>query len=120
MVVTPRVSERFSEFYILGPGGTAADYPVELSLGEQGKVILGIINQEDQEMTYLVEVRIEGDKVQEVGPIKIVPEEKWEQEVAFSLQKVGEDQRVDFLLFKAGGSQPYRQLQLPIKIRGAE
>ena len=120
VVVTPRVSERFSEFYILGPGGTAADYPVELSLGEQGKVILGIINQEDQEMTYLVEVRIEGDKVQEVGPIKIVPEEKWEQEVAFSLQKVGEDQRVDFLLFKAGGSQPYHQLQLPIKIRGAE
>jgi uncharacterized membrane protein len=120
IIVTPKVSERFTEFYILGPEGTATDYPLELASGEQGKVILGIINREEQKMTYFVEVRIEGDKVQEVGPIGLAPEEKWEQEVTFTPLKVGEDQRIDFLLFKDEDSQPYHQLQLPLKVRGAE
>ena len=120
VIVTPKVSERFTEFYILGPEGTATDYPLELVLGEQGKVILGIINQEDQETAYFVEVRIEEDTVREIGPIGLASEEKWEQEVAFAPLKVGEEQRVDFLLFKAEESQPHHQLQLPLNVRGAE
>ena len=120
VTVTPKVDEKFSEFYILSPAGTLTDYPLELALGEQGKVMLGIINREGQDMTYFVEVRIEEDKVLEVGPIRLIPEEKWEQEVVFAPLKVGEDQRVDFLLFKDEESQPYHQLQLPLKVSEAE
>ena len=32
-IETPRASEKFTEFYILGPGGKAQDYPREIILG---------------------------------------------------------------------------------------
>ena len=120
VIVTPKVGERFSEFYILGPGAMAGDYPRQLTLGEQGEVILGILNQEYQESTYFVEIRIDGDKVQEIGPISLAFEEKWELATAFTPQKAGEDQRVDFLLFKDEKSQPYHRLQIWIDVKGSE
>lgn len=120
VVATPKVGERFTEFYILGLGGTAGDYPRELALGEQGKVILGIVNREHVETTYLVEVKIEGDKVDEVGPISLAHEGKWEVEVAFTPQKAGENQKVEFLLFKGEKTEPYRRLHLWIDVKGAK
>lgn len=108
----PTVGEKFTDFYVLDPKGMAEDYPRELVVGERGKVILGIINREYKETTYFVEVKIDGDKVQEVGPISLAHEEKWEGEVAFAPKRVGENQKVEFLLFKSEKSEPYRGLHL--------
>jgi len=113
----PKVGEKFTDFYILDPTGIAEDYPRELVVGEEGKVILGIINQEYQGTTYFVEVKIEGDKVQEAGPISLAPGEKWEGEVAFAPKRVGENQKVEFLLLKSEKSEPYRDLHLWVDVR---
>jgi len=48
----PRPGERFTEFYILGPGGTAADYPSRLGPAENGTVIVGIVNHEGAAVAY--------------------------------------------------------------------
>jgi uncharacterized membrane protein len=113
----PKVGEKFTDFYVLGPTGMAEDYPHHLVVGEEGKVILGIINKESQEMNYFVEVRIEGDKVQELGPISLPHEGKWESEVVFAPERVGENQKVEFLLFKSEKSEPYRELHLWVDVR---
>jgi uncharacterized membrane protein len=55
IVVTPRDGEKFTEFYILGPKGKAADYPTEFMAGTPQTVIIGIGNHEYQEITYTVE-----------------------------------------------------------------
>ena len=70
-IANPKVGERFTEFYIEGLGGKAADYPEELVVGGEGKVIVGIINREHETVTYRVEVAIDGVKNNEVGPVAL-------------------------------------------------
>ena len=61
VIVTPKAGEKFSEFYVLGTEGKAAGYSTELELGERGEVILGIINHEQEETDYRLEVLLDGD-----------------------------------------------------------
>ncbi len=63
----PRVEQRFTEFYILGPEGKAENYPRVLVLGERAKVTIGIVNREHEVTEYNVKILIEGQKVGEVG-----------------------------------------------------
>ena len=46
VIATPKVGEKFTEFYILGLEGQAIEYPKEMKVGEQGRVLVGIINRE--------------------------------------------------------------------------
>ena len=52
IIVTPKEGESFTEFYILGPGGKASDYPTNLTSGQEGNVIIGIDNHENKNTTY--------------------------------------------------------------------
>lgn len=116
-VATPKVGESFTEFYSVGPGGMAGDYPQELALGEEGTIIVGIVNHEHQATAYSIEVRIDGEQVQEIGPISLAHEEKWEEPVTFVLSKAGEDLKVKFLLYRDDESEPYRELDLRLDVK---
>jgi len=109
-VATPRVGEKFTEFYVLGPEGKAANYTTELQVGEEGRVILGIVNHEQEEASYKVEVWINGEQAElrvggedrdEIG-VDLEHEGKWEKEVGFVPQTAGENQTVEFVLYKDG------------------
>jgi uncharacterized membrane protein len=56
VIAVPKEGERFTEFYILGPGGKAADYPSAFSAGSTQSLIIGIGNHEYREIPYTVEV----------------------------------------------------------------
>ncbi|MHC1624630.1 MAG: DUF1616 domain-containing protein, partial [Methermicoccaceae archaeon] len=60
VVSVPKQGERFTEFYILGPEGKAADYPTSFQLGEEKKVIVGVANHEGMKMNYILKVELEG------------------------------------------------------------
>jgi len=117
VISTPRVGEKFTEFYILGLGGKAADYPRELTVGQQASVIVGMVNREYGEMNYRVEVVVGGLKEKEVGPIALADKEKWEQEVSFSPSKAGDNQEVEFLLYKGAELTPSQELHLWIDVK---
>lgn len=104
VVVGPRVHEKFTEFYLLG------DYPAELILGQEGEVILGIVNHEGREVSYEVNVYINGSPSGEIGPLLLTDEQKWEGEAYFTPQEAGEEQKIEFLLFRDGESEPYQSL----------
>jgi len=53
VIAFPRQGESFTEFYVLGPEGRASDYP-EPAVGEEGTVILGLVNHEHQVMNYTI------------------------------------------------------------------
>ncbi|MFY9194187.1 MAG: DUF1616 domain-containing protein [Methanoculleus sp.] len=55
IILTPGEGDAFTEFYILGPGGKAADYPTEFMAGTPQTVIIGIGNHERQDITYTVQ-----------------------------------------------------------------
>ena len=110
------MGERFTEFYILGLEGKAENYPREVILGENGSVILGIVNREHGTTEYKVEISIDGEEVGEIGPITLEHEEKWEEEVAFAPARAGQNQKVEFLLYKGGGTEPYQKIHLWIDV----
>lgn len=116
IIASPKVGERFSEFYILGLEGKAVDYPTELAVGEEGMVIVGIINNERKVVSYRVEVKVDDEKKNEVGPVVLEHDEQWEGEVGFVLEKVKDNQRVEFLLYKNDGSEAYLTLHLWVDV----
>lgn len=110
VIAAPKAGEKFTEFYVL------ADYPRELATGEEATVTLGIVNNEGQEVSYNIEVTIDAVKNAEVGPLVLADEERWEGEVGFVPQEVGQGQKVEFLLFKDGESEPYETLHFFIDV----
>lgn len=102
----PVAKEQFSELYILGLEGEAVNYPREVIVAEETSVIVGIANQELKEESYHLEVWIDGKENSEVGPLVLAQGEKWEQEVSFTPRERGENQRLEFLLFKDSETQP--------------
>jgi len=118
IITTPTVGEKFTEFYILGLGGKATDYPKELTVGEEAKVIVGIVNRERETVSYRVEVRIDGVTNNKVEPIVLERGGKFEQIITFTPDKPGEEQKVEFLLYKQGQSQVYQSLHLWVSVKG--
>jgi len=86
IVVTPRTGERFTEYYILGPGGVADDYPTTLSVNRSGHVILGTVNREHRDMDYLMAVRA-GLADHDTDEDEVVGDEE-DIEVFFDLQNM--------------------------------
>ena len=112
LATSPGDPETFTEFYVLGPGGKAEAYPSLVRMGENAAVILGVVNREGQDTTYQVEVRIDGENTDSIDNLVLMDGERWEQTVVLIPTHAGEMQKVEFLLSKDGGSEPYRSLHL--------
>ncbi|MCL0098362.1 DUF1616 domain-containing protein [Dehalococcoidia bacterium] len=100
VIASPRVGERFTEFYILGLEGKAEGYPTELTVGEEGRVILGITNREHEIMGYEVKIKVDGVLQRRIGPVELEHEESWREQVGFIPREPGKNQRVEFVLYK--------------------
>lgn len=116
VVNAPALKDAFTEFYILDPDGKAADYTTRLKVGEEGVVIVGIVNRENETMSYLVKIGIDGVTKSELGPIQLADGAKFERVTAFTPEKSGRNQRVEFLLYKQGQTEVYTSLHLWINV----
>lgn len=116
-MITPKAGEKFTEFYILSPVGKAEGYPQEVKIGQETTVVLGIVNHEYENTSYGIEITIDGLREKEIGPIVLANNEKWENEVSFTPTSVGENQKVEFLLYKTGQAEPYLKLHLWIDVK---
>jgi len=115
-LANPAIVERFTEFYILGASGEAKNYPAELVAGREAKQLVGIINREQETATYRVEVIIDGVKSNETGPITLEHNEKWEKTVSFTPNRTGNNQKIEFLLYKQGQNNIYESLHLWVNV----
>jgi len=55
VIAVPKEGEHFTEFYILGPGGKAADYPTDFPAASTQSLMIGVGNHEYREIPYTVE-----------------------------------------------------------------
>ncbi|MEL4305592.1 DUF1616 domain-containing protein [Methanococcoides sp. LMO-2] len=121
VVVTPKEGEKFTEFYILGPGGMAEGYPTDLELGQNGTVIIGVVNHEYVDTDYSIELMLENNSQltdQESLQIILQHNETWEKEITFTPASAGENMKLQFLLYKDRDmAEPYRDLHLWIDVR---
>lgn len=117
VIATPKVGERFTEFYVLGLEGKTTDYPEELTVGEEGRVILGITNREHETVNYQVEVMINAVRENQTGPLELEHDERWEETVSFTPHRAGDNQKVEFLLYKNEEGEPHLKLHLWVDVK---
>ena len=95
--------QSYTEFYVLGPVGMAEGYPQQLHVGQAGNVILVIKNSEHRDVSYKLEVWINGvEQTDKEKNITLADGRSWEQKVSFSFGKAGGNQKVEFVLYKDG------------------
>jgi len=117
VIVTPKEGEHFTEFYILGPEGTADEYPTELAVGGRGNLIIGVVNHEYTDYTYLLKVKLNEVMIHEES-IKLSHNETWESPFSFKAEKRGDNQQLEFLLYNnSNNTKAYRSLHLWVDVQ---
>ncbi len=111
VILTPKQGEKFTEFYVLGPNGTASDYPTNLKVGEEGEVIIGIVNHEYTNTLYRLKVDLSGVVIAE-RVFVLAHNETMESPFVFKVEKKGAAQKLEFLLYKDEEQPVYRSLHL--------
>ncbi|HEX7467784.1 MAG TPA: DUF1616 domain-containing protein, partial [Methanobacterium sp.] len=115
IIVKPKEGEKFTEFYLLGPGGKASDYPTNLTTGQNGTVIIGIVNHEYANTTYNLVVKINGTVINDQN-ITLINDQKMEIPFNFTASSAGQ-KKMEFLLYKLpNNSDVYRSLHLWLQI----
>ena len=116
IVIKPKQGEKFTEFYILGPNGKAADYPTNITAGKTGSVIIGVVNHEYKPVNYEVVVKLNGT-VLKTQNITLNNTQTLEVPYNFTASGTGKKE-MEFLLYKLPDqSNAYRSLHLWINIR---
>lgn len=142
VIVTPKQGEKFTEFYILGPGGKAYDYPTSVQAGNHSMVIVGVVNHEYALVNYTMSISLNNTPMNNtlvnnttldddsrdgsplIYPIKsmnlsLVHNETMEKPVSYILNHTGDRQKLEFLLYRDGNfTSPYRDLHLWVNVSG--
>lgn len=116
VILKPKESEKFTEFYILGPNGTASDYPTNLTLGQAGNVNVVIVNHEQITTNYHLLIKLNNVTLKNED-LTLSNNEKKEISFKFSPSITGRNQKLEFLLYKLPDDTTiYRSLHLWINV----
>ncbi len=96
-----------TEFYILNAEGEAGNYPRQAKVNDNISLTAVIINHENQNTGYSIQITDNGTTIKTVDTEILSPEEKWERQVSFTLKQIGNNQKIDFFLFRDGEEEPY-------------
>jgi uncharacterized membrane protein len=117
IVNDPNAGEKFTEFYLLGPGGKAENYSEEITLGQSAPVLVGIINREKKPATYSFDVLVDNTTTYSKGDISLQNDGKWEGEAPVKPPATGENRKVEFYLYKDSAATPYLKLHLFVNVK---
>jgi uncharacterized membrane protein len=109
VIAVPKRGQPFTDFYILSPAGNAEDYPYQVMLGEAVVITIGLVNHEGMEMSYLVDITGSDIEDSQLITPELADSEKWEGVVSLLPQASGDQQKVEFWLYKAGQTGPYQE-----------
>ncbi|EKQ54218.1 MAG: putative membrane protein [Methanobacterium sp. Maddingley MBC34] len=116
IIVKPKQGEKFTEFYILGPNGTASNYPTNLTTGQNGSMIIGVVNHEYATTDYLLVVKINGTILKN-QTMTLTNGQKVEIPYTFTAGSTGQ-KKLEFLLYKLPDNETaYRSLHLWLNVR---
>ena len=117
LVLMPWPGERFTEFYLLGPGGNTSGYPTRVNVSQPGTVILAVVNRELATVNYTVRVDLVGvqiifdlacscNQTQEVNRTSLAwlnqtlrDKENWNMRYTFWINETG-FWKLEFFLYK--------------------
>jgi len=103
--------EKFTALYILGPDGKAEGYQTNLSFSEPATTTVGVENYEYAPVNYTLQVVLDGTVLTK-KEIQLDHKEKWEENVTYIPDIMGQNIKLEFLLFKDEGIESYRSVHL--------
>lgn len=116
VVITPKQGEKYSEFYILGNGGKADNYPTHLEYGNNSSLIAGIVNHEYITVNYTLRVLLENNTLNSKH-LQLEHNSTWEERIFFTPELKGTNLKLEFLLYKENNfTAPYRDLHLWVNV----
>jgi uncharacterized membrane protein len=116
IVINPAPGEKFTEFYILGADGKAGNYPSNLSAGQVGTLIVGVVNREQAPTSYNLVIKTGGNILKEEN-FNLKNGEKHEEVFKFTAGPAGK-QKVDFYLYKLPDTKKvYRYTYLLVNVK---
>ena len=116
VIVTPKQGEKFTEFYILGPGGKAYDYPTQVQAGNKSAVIVGVVDHEYALVNYSLQMNLNNTTILSRN-LTLQQNQTWQEPVSYVLTKIGDQQKLEFFLYKDGNlTAPYRDLHLWVNV----
>ncbi|OPX60339.1 MAG: hypothetical protein A4E25_00624 [Methanobacterium sp. PtaB.Bin024] len=117
IILKPRESEKFTEFYILGPNGTASDYPTNLTSNQNGNLTIWVVNHEQTTTKYKLVVTVSNTTLKN-ETITLNNGQKEEIPFNFTAGSTGQ-KKMEFLLYKLPDQNTvYRSLHLWLNITG--
>ena len=112
VIVTPKIGEKITEFYILGSSGKADNYSTELKVGSSTNLLTGVVNHEYSPINYTIQIVIGKDLLLS-KKLMLNNNETWENNISFIPDKAGNDEKLELFLFKENNfTVPYRELHL--------
>ncbi len=116
VIVTPKQGEKFTEFYILGPGGRAYDYPTSVLAGNNSTLIVGVVNHEYTLVNYTMQMSLNNSTFLN-RDLALEHNQTWERPISYAINKTGDGQKLQFLLYRDGNfTAPYRDLHLWVNV----
>jgi len=116
VITVPKIGEKFTEFYILGPDGKADNYSTNLKLDSSTNILTGIVNHEYSPVNYTVQIVI-GKDILSSKKLVLNNNETWQNNILFVPNKEGNDEKLELLLFKENNfTVPYRELHLWVNV----
>ena len=113
-----RTNEPYTAFYILGPDGSASEYPLNVSVNESAPLTVGIENNEQAGLTYTVVLTVD-DEPHTTHTIDVPRDQTVEERITFTPDEPGE---LDLQLVLYLGedpdvtTEPYRRLYLTVTV----
>jgi uncharacterized membrane protein len=108
--------DQYTQFYILGKEKTTESYPGDAVTDEPITITLHIANHEGGAVHYRIE-RVGDVGSERIATMQLSHEQSWEQPYTFTLVEPGENQKVEFVLYKGDEKEPYRSLYLWITVK---
>lgn len=110
------MEDPYTEFYILGAGGNASEYPENVTVGETSTIEVGIGNFESQQVTYTLVVQTNTTTFEQ-REVTLESRERWEEPLSFTFNSTG-SRWLHLELYRGDTTrgEPYRYLQLLIEV----
>ena len=112
VITSPKMGEKFTEFYVLGENGKAINYTTDLKLGSPATYMVGISNHEHESTNYTLQILLD-KQVLTSKEIFNTHNETWEDRITVEPDRKGTNLMLEFWLFKGNDiTNPYRSLHL--------
>jgi len=118
--LTPEPQERYTEFYLLAPGGKMQGYPTNITLGDTQNVTVSVANHEGTDVNYTLLATLNDSSTSTTlysGNLSVANGQTVRETIALKPNLVGNNERINFILYRASDPTiPYRETYLVVNV----